>query len=170
MSKYEEVCSAFANAQEVYRKYERECSDLLREYVNSLLMYLGTNALARIVKYYKLYNDKHERVSEEKEHFWQACTLENDTFFHIGIGIIASHTPHSFPKESNLFELKYKIDTNVLLLELPGFKKSYKFNTSEKESVFNDINTIIVSAMIENYNHGLENFLNKVTNDKMGFI
>ncbi|HEX3013902.1 MAG TPA: hypothetical protein VHO92_06500, partial [Methanobacterium sp.] len=128
------------------------CIDFAKEMGNKVANYLGCKS--EDIQYY-LY-DKDGKPIEA--HPRDALTLDNDTFWHYGMGINLYMAGDKNPSMPFILKMAIKGDKDGFIVEFPQLKKEFNIDPDKPED-FKPLNHLIFNAIKDRFENELEKFL-----------
>jgi len=164
MSKFEELCKSYATARENYFNYRNACWDFASHLVSGMIDYF--QCPKEQVKFIPLKGD--EKPGSVYT-LMGAMHLDDDTFWHLGVGLTLYIAPNVFPHETILLPLLIKKVTDYFIVKLDGHQKEFKIHI-DKTDEFDTFYEFVFQQIQETYEKGLQRFLdqNEATR-KIGF-
>lgn len=166
MSKYGELCKAYNNAMEKSSDYEETCKDFIINFQNGFIKYLGCeNGEVCFYGSKKVYKDPKGPLN-----IHEAIYLDDDTFWHFGLGIKLKGEDHYVDRvqilelaikgEENKFTLKYDFDGGKL----------FKIKNSEDQRELEKVYGLLFDYLKERFDNQLEVFLNQKDSEDLVYL
>ncbi len=166
MTKFEELCAAFKDAQSGFEKYRDDCHEFAVELWNRMIEYFQIPP-----SQLSLY-----RVNEQEEFeatsppMFNALTLREDAYWQVGFGITLYEAQNTYPQETVIVGLLIRRENGSnFMVKLWGQEEEYAIDRSKPED-FNHFFEHLHNTIRESYQQGLQTFLDQETTiRKIGF-
>ncbi len=152
MTKFEELIEIYTKSGEEFNNYRWRCIDFAKNIGKNLANYLECNE--EDIQYY-LYDKEGKPI---EAHPRDALILQNDTFWHYGMGINMYLKGNKNPAPPFIFNMAIKGDNDKFIVELPDLKKEFNVNAGKSED-FMPINDLIFNTMKDRFENELNKFL-----------
>ncbi len=164
-SKFHELCNAYDNAQKNFEDYKTDCHLISIEIVKELKAYYQVPD-----SQFSLYRiDAKTGFDLVQSALIHAIRLQQDHYWHFGIGLTVCKAPETLPEELILAHLMFRKNSNG------NFNIKSSHGTKEFEIIKGDSKSYIpflddlFDSIITSYNNQLQQFLAKKTTRKLGF-
>ena len=170
MTKFEELCKIYTNAGKDFNNYRWKCIDFAQKMGEGLAEYLECKN--DDIQYYmvsKVPQPNEARLPQEA-HPRDALFLEDDTFWHYGMGINLYMEDIKFPATTYILELAIKEDNKNFIIKFIKQQKEFNIDPS-KPADFQPIYEFIFDEIKGRFDNELEKFLkNRSTEHYPGYI
>ncbi len=164
MSKFKELCKAYETARINFFDYRRDCHTFASKLIDGLIDFL--QCPKEQIKFIPL---KKDYESDFTYTLMGAMHLNDDTFWHLGVGITLYKEPNIFPHETVLISFLIKEKSDSFTVKLGDSGKEFEI-LKDKPEDFNEIYEFIFNQIKETYEKGLKRFLEqKETSREIGF-
>ena len=164
MSKFEELCKAYATSRKNYFDYRETCSKFAHTLVRGMVDYFGCPKGQ--VKFIPL---NKEVESGSIYTVMGAIHLDDDTFWHLGVRLTLYKAPNIFPHQPFLLRLLIKKVDDYFTVKLRTEGPEFKVH-EDKPDEFNSFYEFIFDLIKEDLEKGLQRFLEQnETVRKIGF-
>ena len=169
MIKFEELCKIYTNAGKEFNNYRWKCIDFATKIGEGLADYLECNT--DDIQYYLVSNIPQSNVAKlpQEAHPRDALFLEDDTFWHYGMGINLYMEGIKNPATTYIFDLAIKENKNFIIKFI---KQQQEFNINPSKPA--DLQTVyefIFNEIKGRFDNELEKFLkHKSTEHYPGYI
>ncbi len=152
MTKFEELCKIYTESGNDFNNYRWECIDFAKDIGKNVANYLECKE--EDIQYY-LYDKDGKPV---EAHPRDALILQDDTFWHYGMGINLYLVGNKNPAMPFILDLAIKGDKNRFIVEFPTLKKEFNVNPDKIED-FKPMNDLIFNTIKDRFENELEKFL-----------
>ncbi len=152
MTKFEELCEIYTNAENDFYNYKWKCIDFAKKMGNEVANYLGCKT--EDIQYYSY--DKEGNPQEV--HPRDALFLRKDTFWHYGMGINLYISGNKDPSMSHQFEMAIKGKKKSFIVQFPKLNEKFTINPNKPED-FQEFNDLIFNNIKDHFENQLEKFL-----------
>ena len=158
MTKFEELCRMYINAEKNFSNYRWKCIGFAVVMGEGVADYLECNR--GDIQYYLTSNlDQSQGMNQPKEaHPRDALLLESDTFWHYGMGVNLYREDNKNPAMTYIFDLALKGEENNFLVRFPKQQKEFKIKKDEPEQL-QQIYEFIFDEIKDRFENELEKFL-----------
>ena len=140
MTKFDELCQAYATSRKNYFDYRNACHDFISRLVKKTIKYLEIPE--EQVKLIPL----SEEVKDQCDYsISEAMHLDEDTFWHIGIKITLYEQPDIVPHQPVLIWLMVKKNDGSFLVKLGPGSKDFMIRPNEEKDYIHFIDTVFLS-------------------------
>ena len=154
MTKYEEILKSYKTAMKRYADYRKECWRFAHKLVNGLINYL------KCPKELVMFDPLNREIKEGQIFTLEgAMHLEDDTFWHLGIGINLYREPNIIQERVKLC-IMIKGSNKHFIVKLEGINKEFEIDENKPEE-FKTFYDFIFKQITEFYDKGLIQFLEK---------
>lgn len=166
MSRFDELCKAYAKARKNYFNYRESCLTFAENLINGLIKYL--ECPPEQVRFFPL--DQQEPQPGHTYTLMGSMTLLEDTFWHFGMGLTLYESKHIYPHETVFFQFMIKAgdteDSFFVKLEEEG--EMFRIATPDDAIL---LYKLIFNEIEESYKNSLQHFLENTgdTARKIGF-
>ncbi|WP_103071745.1 hypothetical protein [Aquimarina sediminis] len=165
VTKFHQLCAAYNKAQNNFEEYKKSCHVFSVEIVKELKAYY--NIPESQFSLFKINKEKgFELVPSALIH---AISLEQDFFWHFGIGLTVCKAPETLPEELILIHLMFrKSEKGSYLVKYAHSKEEFEVKKGDSSSykVFFDF---LFEIIVSSYNEQLQLFVGEKTTRKLGF-
>ncbi len=162
MSKFEELCKAYATSINNFSKYRDDCKEFASNLREGMSAYFQCP-----IEFTSLL----EEQTQPLHTLTGLMYLGDDTFWHIGIKITLYKEPKGgLPQDTALLSILIKkIDDDYFIVKLGNIKQKFTIH-NDKEDEFIDFYEFIFEQIKRHYEEGLKDFLEQnETSIKIGF-
>ena len=164
MSKFEDLCRAYAISRKSYFDYRDAC------------LKFGTNLVNGMMRYFQCPKEQVQFIPLKEvippgltSNLLGAMHLDDDTFWHFGLGITLYEAPNIFPQETVLLRVLMKKTHGYFIVKLGTRGEEFKIH-GDKPDDFTVFYEFVFSQIKESYEKGLQRFLEQEeTSRKIGF-
>lgn len=153
MTKFEELCQAFAKSREDFRSYRDACGDFAAVLLNGFREYLKCPPTQ--IKVTSLNDEEDLSVCHIPI---GTMHLREDTFWHIGLTLVLYEAANVYPQETAIVRIKIKKSGNIFHVVIADSENVIKVDDS-KDQDMNEIFDKISDLLLQNYEAGVEYFL-----------
>lgn len=155
MSKFEELCRAYAVARKNYFDYRDTCCKFAHTLVSGMIDYF--KCPKEQIKFIPL---KGEVEPNSSYTVMGAIHLDDDTFWHLGVMLTLYEAPNVFPHQPVLLQLLIKKVDDYFIVKLGTKRQEFTIH-EDKPDEFNPFYEFIFVLIKENHEKGLQRFLGK---------
>lgn len=161
MTKFEELCSIYTEAEQDFSNYRWKCIDLAVELGNKLADYMECGK--EEIQYYLTSNLTQPQganlPNQPKEaHPRDALILENDTYWHYGMGVNLYQGTNKNPAMTYILDVALKGQKDNFIINFPKQQKQFNINPN-KQKDFQNISEFIYNEIKGRFENELEKFL-----------
>jgi hypothetical protein len=170
MTRFEELCKIYTKAEKDFSNYRWKCIDFAVEMGDGVADYLECKK--EDIQYYLVSNagQPGEATQPKEAHPRDALFLENDTFWHYGMGINLYIEGIKNPAMSYIFDLAIKGKKNNFVVDFPKQQKKFDIDPNKPED-FQPVHEFIFDEIKNRFDNELEKFLkHKSTEHYPGYI
>ena len=164
MTKFDELCKAFARARKDYHEYENSSRKFAGKLVKKLIDHMGIPKDQ--FKYVPLEGERDKNATYS---IAGAMHLDHDAYWNLGICITIYEQPNSYPHQPLLIRLlfKKKDDSYIVKIGPNGDVNNVRLDVEEDYAVFAEF---LFNYLKNIYEGRLEKFLEKdIVEKKIGF-
>ena len=164
MSKFEDLCRAYATSRKNYFDYRDAC------------LKFGTNLVNGMIDYFKCPREQVKFIPLKEDikpntmySLLGAMDLDDDTFWHFGLGLTLYEAPNVFPQETALLPLLVKKVDDSFIVKFGTHGEEFKIHKDkpDEQTAFYEF---VFRQIKESYEKALQRFLEqKETSRKIGF-
>ena len=164
-SKFHQLCNAYGNAQNNFENYKSDCHTFSIEFVKELKAYYEVPDTQ-----FSLYRiDPKQGFDLVQSALIHAIRLEQDHYWHFGIGLTVCKAPETLPEELILMHLMFrKNSAGNFFIKSSHMKDEFEITKGDSKSYIPFFDALFKSIM-ESYNNQLQLFLKTKTTRKLGF-
>jgi hypothetical protein len=164
MSKYDDLCQAYANSRKAYVDYRNACFGFAQELLEGLFSFLQVpEGRIRIVPVSR------EPDPEAVYTLSSAMHLDEDTYWHVGVVVDLMDAAGAFPPQAVLIKLLLKRHDGVFFVRLGQDGDDMKVREGQPQDMALVMEHIF-GAVKESYDQGLQQFLDQdESTRKIGF-
>jgi hypothetical protein len=164
MSKYDELCQAYANSRKAYVDYRNACFGFAQELLEGLFGFLQVpEGRIRIVPVSR------EPDPEAVYTLSSAMHLDDDTYWHVGVVVDLVDASGTFPPQAVLLKLLVKRHDGVFFVRLGRDGEDMRVRDGYPQDIAVFMNHVF-TAIKESYDQGLQQFLDQdESTRKIGF-
>ncbi len=170
MTKFEELCKIYTKAGKDFNDYRWKCIDFATEMGEGLADYLECNK--DDIQYYLVSTvaQPKEATPPQEAHPRDALFLEDDTFWHYGMGINLYMESIKNPATTYIFDLAIKEENKNFIIKF--LKQQQEFNIDpSKPAQFQPMYEFIFDEIKARFDNELEKFLkHRSTEHYPGYI
>ena len=164
-TKFEELCQAYADAQDNFEAYRLDCHAFAIELVTEMKDYFQVPE-----KQFTLYriNDQSgfQLVSPALVH---AIQLKPDNYWHFGVGLTVCKNPETLPEELILIYIKFRKNKDgSFTLLYANDDDEYIARKDDKPSLYAYFD-YLYQSILDSYDSHLNQFLEPKTERRLGF-
>lgn len=164
-SKFHQLCNAYGKAQDNFEQYKTDCHSFSIELVNELKSYYEVPD-----SQFSLYRiDPQQGFDLVQSALIHAIRLQQDHFWHFGIGLTVCKAPETLPEELILAHLMFRKNSNgnfsVKSAHMKNEFEVTKGNTASYVPFFD----ALFESIMTSYENQLQQFFKKKTTRKLGF-
>ena len=164
-TKFHQLCGAYDSAQNNFETYKTDCHVLSMEIVREL-----KSAFDIPESQFSLYRitDKSgfELVPSALIH---AISLEEDRYWHFGVGITVCKAPETLPEELILIHLMFRVnDQNQYFIKYANGLKEFEIKKGNSES-YKPFFNFLFELILTSYQEQLQQFVGSRTTRKLGY-
>ncbi|MFA6583629.1 MAG: hypothetical protein WCS77_04960 [Elusimicrobiaceae bacterium] len=164
MSKFNQLCKAYATARKSFFDYRDECFEFTSWLLEGLVSYL--DCPVEQIGYFPLKGDFQPGHTYT---LMGAMDLEDDTYWHFGMGITLYEQKKKFPHETVLFEFMIKKADGKFTVKMDAEGTEFHIAKDDPASA-HKLYEKIYEEIRESYSSGLQHFLEEdETARKIGF-
>lgn len=165
VTKFHQLCAAYDTAQNNFEEYKKDCHIFSIEIVRELKAYY--NIPESQFSLFKISEQKgFELVPDALIH---AISLEQDLFWHFGVGLTVCKAPETLPEELILIHLMFrKNDEHKYFIKYANSEEEFeiiKGDSSSYQSFFDFLFNLIITS----YNQQLQHFIGEKTTRTLGY-
>ncbi|AXT20856.1 hypothetical protein D7030_11155 [Flavobacteriaceae bacterium AU392] len=164
-SKFHQLCKAYDNAQTNFENYKTDCHTFSIEFVKEIKTYYEVPD-----SQFSLYRiDPQQGFDLVQSALIHAIRLEQDHFWHFGIGLTVCKAPETLPEELILAHLMFRKNSNGnFSVKSAHMKKEFEVIKGDSKS-YTPFLDALFESIITSYNNQLQQFLKAKTTRKLGF-
>lgn len=164
MSKFDQLCKAYSKARKNYFDYRTDCTSFTTWLMTGFLTYL--NCPADQLRYFPM---KGEIRPGHSYTLMGAMDLEEDTFWHFGVGLTLFEKKDVTPQETVVFEFMIKRNENSYTVKMDTGGHEYHI-AKDDTTAAHRLYEAIFEEIRDSYTTGLQHFLEQdETARKIGF-
>lgn len=171
MTKFEELTDIYTNAGKDFDNYRWNCIEFAIKIGEGVADYLECEK--EDIQYYLTSNlsGKPQEANKSREaHPRDALILENDTFWHYGMGVNLYFESNKNPATTYIFDLALKGEKTNFIVKFPSQQKEFNIDPDKPED-FHPMNEFIYDAIKNRFENELEKFLkHKSTEHYPGYM
>jgi hypothetical protein len=157
MTKFEELCKIYTTSGKEFIDYRWKCIDFAVILGEGVADYLECSK--EEIQYYIVSNlGQPGQTQPQEAHPRDALFLENDTFWHYGMGINLYMEGIKNPGMTYIFNVAIKEEKNNFLVEFPEQQKVFNVNPEKPENL-HPIYEFIYDTLKNRFENELEKFL-----------
>lgn len=165
MTKFHQLCNAYNTAQSKFDVYKTDCHLFSMEVVRELKSYY--NIPESQFSLYKISKQKgFELVPSALIH---AIALEEDHYWHFGLGLTVCKAPETLPEELILIHLMFrKNEDEKYFIKYANRDEEFEIKKGDSTSyhLFFDF---LLEMILSSYNEHLQQFIGEKTTRKLGY-
>ena len=163
MTKFDELCQAYANSRKNYFNYQSSCHEFISRLIKKIIKYLEIpEEQVKVIPLHQEAKDQCDYSVTEAMH------LEDDTFWHIGL-LITLYAEDSLPRQPVLIWLITKRNNDLFLVKLGPASKEFAVHPNEEQDYINFIDHLFLNIK-DSFELGLQHFLEGQENTRrIGF-
>jgi len=151
MTRFEELCKVYTKAEEDFRNYRWKSIEFVTQMAKGLANYLECEI--DDIRYYLPVKDGQPKEA----HLIDALLLDNDTFWHFGMGVNLYVEGNKMPAMTYIFDLALKGEDEYIIRVLKE-KKEFNINPAERED-FKSLYNFIYDSIKNRFEDELGKFL-----------
>lgn len=163
MSKFKNLCSAYSTARQNYADYRKCCSEFANSLINGMIEYF--ECPREMISFFPLTG---EFDPKRKYSLSAAMKLDNDTFWHFGLGLTLCPSESEGPDETVILPFSVKKSDDLYTVRF-GNVEEFQINYDDKDK-YKDFYEYIYNRVRSDYEKGLQRFLDREQSSrKIGF-
>lgn len=164
MTKFNELCNSYRLSREKYFNYRNECIDFADKLVGNMIGYFQWPK--EQIKYVSPKGNDSDSVYTLRG----VLSLEDDTFWHFGLGLTLYESPDIKPYETAIIHILLKKDCEHFIVKIKNFKDEFEIFKDKPED-FENFFEFIFNKIKEDYEKDFEIFFEQedTTIRKIGF-
>ncbi|NAS31085.1 hypothetical protein GTQ40_08900 [Flavobacteriaceae bacterium R38] len=165
-SKFNELCSAYSNAQTNFENFRLDCHSIATSLVDEIKKYMEIPE--QRFSLYKINQNNEFQVVPPS--LVNALVLSNDSYWHFGVGLTVCKADNSLQEELILVHLmiRKEID-NQFFVKYANHEEEFEVFKDQPES-FHSFFDFLHETIIESYKERLQQFLGEKTERKLGYL
>ncbi len=165
MTKFEELCSSYRLSRNKYFDYRNECVNFAEELVRRMINYFQCPK-----EQIKCFSPKDQVMPDNHSHqlLRGVMILEDDTFWHFGIGLTLYESPDIKPCETVTIHILLKKVPEPFIVKINTFKETFEIYRTNPAD-FEKFNEFIFNKIKEDYEKDFEIFFEEDNVRKIGF-
>jgi len=166
VSKFNELCSAYANAQTNFENFRSNCQEIASLMVTEIKKYLEIPE-QRFSLYKINQNNEFQMVPSSLAN---ALVLANDSYWHFGIGLTVCKADDSPQEELILIHLMVRMESDgQFFVKYANLKEEFEVFKDQSQS-FIPFFDYIHGAIIGSYQERVQRFMEERTERKLGYL
>jgi len=165
-TKFHELCNAYDKAQNNYDTYQKDCHIISMEIVREIKVYYQVPE-----SQFSLYRISKERGFElVPSALIHALTLEEDHYWHFGIGITVCKALETLPEELILLHIMFRKNSkSEYYVKFAFGEKEFKIVKGDSASYIPFFDEVF-DNIISSYKQHMQQFIGEKTIRKLGYI
>lgn len=165
-TKFHELCNAYDKAQDNFDTYQKDCHIISMEIVQEIKVYYQVPE-----SQFSLYRISKERGFElVPSALIHALTLEEDHYWHFGIGLTVCRAPETLPEELILVHIMFRKNSKgEYFVKFAFGKKEFKVVKGDSASYIPFFDEVF-DTIISSYDDQMQQFIGEKTTRKLGYI